>query len=93
MALQRRGGLHLSAAAAANDALERRGEQVDRKGDKQANGGEYNRRHNAVLRAGADMVRAGAVGAVVLGDKEKPELTSMLNEGHVLDFAELVSRA
>ena len=24
-----------------------------------------------------------------LGDKEKPELTSMLNEGHVLDFAEL----
>ena len=35
------------------------------------------------------MVRAGAVGAVVLGDKEKPELTSMLNDGHVLDFAEL----
>ena len=30
-----------------------------------------------------------AVGAIVLGDKEQPELTSMLNEGHVLDFAEL----
>ena len=35
------------------------------------------------------MVRAGAVGAVVYGDKERPELTDMLNEGHVLDFAEL----
>ena len=87
--LQRRGGLELSAASAAHDALERAGELVDRKGDKLANGGEYNRRHNATLRAGADMVRAGAVGAIVLGDKEKPELTNMLNDGHVLDFAEL----
>jgi hypothetical protein len=85
--LQRRGGLELSAAATAHDALEEDGKQVDRKGDKLANGGEYNRRHNATLRAGADMVRAGAVGAIVLGDKEKPELTNMLNNGHVLDFA------
>ena len=69
--------------------LEEDGKQVDRKGDKLANGGEYNRRHNATLRAGTDMVRAGAVGAIVLGDKEKPELTNMLNNGHVLDFAEL----
>ena len=42
-----------------------------------------------MLHAGADMVRAGAVGAVVLGDKEKPDHTNMLNEGHAPHFAEL----
>ena len=45
--LQRRGGLAISAAAPAFDALERAGDTVDRKGDALANGGEYNRRHNA----------------------------------------------
>ena len=87
--LQRRGGLEISAAAAAHDVLERSGEVVDRKGDKLANGGEYNRRHQAVLHAGVYMVRAGAIGAIVQGDKEKPELTNMLNEDHIVDFAEI----
>jgi hypothetical protein len=35
------------------------------------------------------MVLAGAVGPVVLGDKTAPEQTAMLNDGHVLDFAEI----
>jgi hypothetical protein len=87
--LQRRGGLHISQAKAAYDAMEREGQTVDRKGDKLANGGEYNRRHNAVNRAAVKMVLAGAVGPVVLGDKTAPEQTAMLNDGHVLDFAEI----
>jgi len=35
------------------------------------------------------MVRAVAVGSVVLGDKEKPELTEELNDTHTIDVAEL----
>jgi hypothetical protein len=87
--LKRRGGLHLSEAKAANDALEAAGRTVDRHGDALANGGEYNRRHNAVVTATATMVRAGAVGPVVQGDKERPELTDMFNHGHVVDLAEI----
>ena len=45
--------------------------------------------HQAVLHAGVYMVRAGAVGAIVQGDKEKPELTNMLNEDHIVDFADI----
>ena len=42
-----------------------------------------------MLHAGVYMVRAGAIGAIVQGDKEKPELTNMLNEDHIVDFAEI----
>ena len=87
--LQRRGGLDISEARAAFDALEARGETVDRKGDGLANGGEYNRRHNAVVRAIYDMVAAVAVGPVILGDKEDPSKTDMINVGHVIDVAEI----
>ena len=62
---------------------------MDRKGDGLANAGEYNRRHNAVLRATHKMVAAVAVGACVLGDKGDPEKTAALNEGHAVDLAEL----
>ena len=86
--LQRRGGLAISAAAAAFDSLATT-ERVDRKGDSLANGGEYNRRHNSVLRATHKMVAAVAVGACVLGDKGDPEKTAALNAGHAVDLAEL----
>ena len=62
---------------------------MDLKGDGLANGGEYNRRHNAVLRATHKMVAAVAVGACVLGDKEDVAKTAALNEGHAVDLAEL----
>ena len=35
------------------------------------------------------MVAAGAVGSIVLGDKEQPDKTAMLNASHVVDLAEL----
>ena len=38
---------------------------------------------------GLKTVAAVAVGACVLGDKEDPEKTALLNEGHVVDLAEL----
>ena len=86
--LQRRGGLAISAAAVAFDSRAT-AERVDRKGDSLANGGEYNRRHNAVLRTVHHMVSAVAVGPCVLGDKDDVEKTAALNEGHAVDLAEL----
>jgi hypothetical protein len=35
--------------------------------------------HHRVLRRGVAMTRAVAIGQVVQGDKEKPELTDMIN--------------
>ena len=89
VALQRRGGLFLAAMCPACDVLEARGEDVDRFGDKEANPGEYNLRHNATLRAVANMVRAVAIGPVILGDKEHPDRTAHLNTGYAVDIAEL----
>ena len=60
-----------------------------RLGDCLANAGEYNRRHNAVLRAVHKAVAAVAVGACVLGDKEDLDKTAMLNADHAVDLAEL----
>jgi hypothetical protein len=54
-----------------------------------ANAGEYNNRHNAVLRASQAMVMASAVGPCVLGDKDDVAKTAMLNEDHAVDLAEL----
>ena len=71
------------------DILEARGEVVDRFGDKEANPGEYNNRHNATFRAVANMVRAVTIGYVVLGDKEHPDHTAHLNVGYAVDIAEL----
>ena len=61
----------------------------DRKGDYLSNNGEYNHRHNAVLRKGHQMVSAVAVGAVIQGDKDDKERTDALNETHHVDLAEL----
>ena len=93
--LQRRGGLHLSEAKVAHNLLEATlpqtlaSKRVDRKGDGLTNAGEYNRRHNAVLRATHKAVAAVAVGACVLGDKEDIAKTAMLNADHAVDLAEL----
>ena len=87
--VQRRGGLDISCATGVFDALERSGSAVDRKGDGLACGGEYSRRHHRVLRRGVAMTRAVAIGQVVQGDKEKPELTDMINTTCAVDLAEL----
>jgi glycerol-3-phosphate dehydrogenase (NAD+) len=87
--LQRRGGLNISLASDAFNAQGLPRDAPERKGDALANGGEYNRRHNAVVSQGRQMVAAVAVGPVILGDKERPELTRDLNAGHTLDLAEL----
>ena len=87
--LQRHGSLGIAAATAAHDALASAGEVVDRLGDGLQSGGEYNRRHNAVLRAVRDMVAAGATGQLVLGDKGDPDKTADLNATHAVDLAEL----
>ena len=85
--------LNIASAASLHDAEEADGKSPDRRGDDMSNGGEYNRRHHAVmhavLRKGHQMVSAVAVGSVVLGDKEDPAKTSMLNEGCAVDCAEL----
>ena len=88
-AAQRRLGLHLSGAKAAFDALERRGVAVDRTGNALCNGGEYNRRHNAVMMAVHKMISAVATGPVVLGDKADPSLTDDFNADHIVDVAEV----
>ena len=87
--LQRRGGLEISAAATLHDTLEAQGRAVDRKGDVLANSGEYNRRHNAVVRGCVHMVKAGAIGPVIQGDKENKAKTDMLNNTHVVDCGEV----
>ena len=90
--LQRQGGLDLSRAKPALDALEAEGHTVDRKGDNLQNSidsGQYTRRHHKGMNAVATMVRAVSIGSVVMGDKERPELTAELNSTHTLDVAEL----
>jgi len=62
---------------------------VDYLGDSLANGGEYNRRHNAVNAAFCDAIRAVAIGPIVLGDKGDALATVHLNSTHVIDAAEL----
>jgi glycerol-3-phosphate dehydrogenase (NAD+) len=88
-ALQLRHGMELTAASTLHDAEEKAGKEVDRRGISLVNAGEYNRRHHGVVRAAYSMVSAVAVGKVVLGDKEKPELTDHINEGYVVDLAEV----
>ena len=87
--LQRRGSLSITSATGLFDALEKKGEAVDRKGDGLSCGGEYSWRHHRVLRRGVAMTRAVAIGQVVQGDKERPELTDMINSTCAVDLAEL----
>ena len=87
--LERRGGLDLACAKALNDEEEANGVVVERKGDKDSNSGEYNRRHHGVMNATAAMVRAVAVGQVALGDKANKAATDLVNETCVVDVVEL----
>ena len=87
--LERRGRLNIAMAKNTNDMLLAAGEETDYKGDGMANKGEFNRRHNATNRATYDYVRAAATGPVILGDKEKPHLTTALNATHVVDLGEI----
>jgi hypothetical protein len=62
-------GLYIASAAPTVEALQAAGRvDVDFFGDTIANGGEYNRRHNAVNHAVFEAVSAVAVGPVILGD-------------------------
>ena len=88
--IERHGGLNIATAKTLHDALDAiSATAVDRRGDDLSNAGEHNRRHHAVVRKAQQMVTAVAVGQVVLGDKEDKAKTDMLNEGCVVDLAEL----
>ena len=82
-------GLTWSEAAGAFDRLEADGVRADRLGDVQANEGDHNKRHNAVLWAVRNALAAVAIGSIVLGDKEDPSKTAELNSTHIVDLAEL----
>ena len=73
----------IACATAVFDQLEAAGEVVDRLGDRLANSGSYNRRHNATVAAVRRMVAAAAVGPIVLGDKESPWKTDSICSTHV----------
>jgi hypothetical protein len=90
VAIQQRLGLYLAHAAPTVTALRSAGRlEIDYYGDSMANGGEYNRRHNAVNLCVAPAIGAVAIEAVILGDKEHAGNTAHLNSTHVLDIAEL----
>ena len=61
------------------------------KGDFLANSnkGDRTSKHNGVLRAAQNAIRARSVGSIILGDKEKPEVTRHLNDTSVTDICEL----
>ena len=63
----------------------------ERKGDSLANSnkGDRTSKHNGVLRAAQNAIRARSVGSIILGDKEKPEVTRHLNDTSVTDICEL----
>ena len=90
---QRRGGLDISEAAGVCSWSESSDSDedvvLDRKGDKFANGGEYNRRHHKTNRATRDAMAAVAIGSVVQGDKDAKDKTSYINETGVPDLVEI----
>ena len=89
VALQRRLGLYLSAARAANDTLAAAGEDPDWLGDASCNLGEHSRRHHATNRAWRDALAAVATGTVLLGDKQEADKYKQYNEGHVADIIQI----
>ncbi|EOD34314.1 hypothetical protein EMIHUDRAFT_202042 [Emiliania huxleyi CCMP1516] len=54
-----------------------------------SNKGDRTSKHNRVLRAAQNAVRARSVGSIILGDKEKPEVTRHLNDTSVTDICEI----
>ena len=84
-AIQRRYGLYLSVIAPTLVEKAAAGEHVtvrEYKGDFLANSnkGARTSKHNGVLRAAQNAIRARSVGSIILGDKEKPEVTRHLND-------------
>ena len=93
VALQRRLGLHLSAAKAANEALAAAGEEPDWLGDAACNTGEHSTRHHATNRAWRDALAAVATGTVLLGDKQEAHKYKQYNDGHVADIVQIGASA
>ena len=93
-AIQRRHGLYLSVIAPTFVEMAAAGVHVtvgEYKGDFLANSnkGDRTSKHNGVLRAAQNAIRARSVGSIILGDKEKPEVTRHLNDTSVTDICEL----
>ena len=94
-AIQRRHGLYLSVIT---PTLSRRPPRACMsrwyKGDSLANSnkGDRTSKHNGVLRAAQNAIRARSVGSIILGDKEKPEVTRHLNDTSVTDICVLRAR-
>ena len=86
IALQRRLGLYIASAKAANEALAAAGEVPDWLGDAACNDGEHSSRHHAVNRAWRDALAAVATGAVLLGDKQEADKYKQYNTDHVPDL-------
>ena len=93
VALQRRLGLYLSAAKAANDDLAAAGQEPDWLGDTACNSGEHSTRHHATNRAWRDALAAVATGTVLLGDKQEAHKYKQYNEGHVSDIVQVGASA
>ena len=91
-AIQRRHGLYLSVIAPTLVEKAAAGEHVtvgEYKGDSLANSnkGDRTSKHNGVLRAAQNAIRARSVGSIILGDKEKPEVTpDAAPQRHVRDW-------
>ena len=93
-AIQRRHGLYLSVIAPTLVEKAAAGEHVtvgEYKGDFLANSnkGDRTSKHNGVLRAAQNAIRARSVGSIILGEKEKPEVTRHLNDTSVTDICEI----
>ena len=89
IALQRRLGLYIASAKAANEALTAAGEEPDWLGDALCNDGEHSSRHHAVNRAWRDALAAVATGAVLLGDKQEADKYKQYNADHVPDIVQV----
>ena len=86
IALQRRFGLYIASARAANEALAAAGKTPDWLGDAACNEGQHSTRHHAVNRAWRDALAAVATGAVLLGDKQEADKYKQYNADHVPDL-------
>ena len=64
-------------------ALQQTGERVDFTGDEALNDTCATRRHNGIVGAWTDCLRASATAPVILGDKDNKALTKAYNDGHV----------
>ena len=89
--MQRRFGLYVSAALPTFELLAAQGDtKYDYLGDALQGDSSTDRKapHDAALRVWHDAHQATATHAVVLGDKEQPEVYKIYNDGCVVDLAE-----